>query len=82
MAIRIDNGKIVAQKDPHYVPFMRKLPFAIHNTESDIFIWWACTEMHQDRFVIPRFFNNFICRSLCFVNKIRIKNVELDYNNL
>lgn len=59
------------------IPFVRELPFSVDDSESDVLIRWSCTEVQQDGLVIARLFDNFVCRRLRLVDKIRIEYVEL-----
>ncbi len=56
---------------------MRKLPFSVHDTECDIFIGRACTEMQKHGLVVAWFLDNLIRRSLGLVDEVGVENVEL-----
>ena len=59
------------------LPFVRELPFTIDDTESNVLIRWPCTEVQKDGFIIPWFFDNFVCRCFRLVNEIWVEYVEL-----
>jgi hypothetical protein len=56
---------------------MREFPFAIDDSERNIFIWRTSTEVQKHGFVVPRLLDNLVCRRLGFVDKVRIKDIKL-----
>jgi hypothetical protein len=56
---------------------MREFPFAIDDSERNIFIWWTSTEVQKHSFVVPRLLDNLVCRGLGFVDKIRVEDIKL-----
>lgn len=56
---------------------MRKFPFTIDNSKRDVFVGRAGTEMQKNGLIITLFFDDLVRRSLGFVDKIRIENIEL-----
>ena len=56
---------------------MRKLPFAIDDTESDVFGRRTSAEVQKDRFVVARLFNDLVGWSFALVNQVGIEYVEL-----
>jgi len=59
---------------------VRILPFPIHNSEGDVFVWWAGGEMKEHRFFIPWFFHDLVGRCFGFIDEIGVENVELHDN--
>lgn len=64
------------------LPFMGKFPFSINDSEGDVFIWRAGTELQDDGLVVTRLFDDLVCRRFGFVDEIRIKYVELSRREL
>ena len=60
------------------IPFMRKLPLPVYYPEGNILMRRTGGEVEEYSFIISRFFNNFIRRSLRLVNKVGIKDIELN----
>ena len=58
-------------------PFVRIFPFPVHNSEGDVFVWWASAEMKEHRLLITGLFHNLVRRRLGFINEIGIEDVEL-----
>ena len=59
------------------IPFVRELPFAVDDSESDVFVWGARTEMQQYGLIVARFFDNPVRRGFRFINEIGVEDVEL-----
>lgn len=56
---------------------MRKLPFAINDTEGNVLVRRAGAEKEQNCIIIPGFFDDFVSGSLGLVDEIGVENVEL-----
>ena len=56
---------------------MRKFPLAIDNAERDVFVGRPGAEVEQHGVVVSRLLDNLVRRSLRFVDKVRIEDVEL-----
>jgi hypothetical protein len=57
---------------------MRVFPFAVDNTESNVFVGWSSCEVQKHSIVISGFLDDFVCRCFGFVDEIWIEYVELE----
>ena len=59
------------------MPFVRELPFAIDNSERDVFVWRPCHKVQEDRILVTRLLDDLVRRRLGLVDEIWVEDVEL-----
>ena len=55
---------------------MRELPFAIDDSESNVFVRWACTEMQKYGLIVTRLLNDLVRRCLRLIDEIGVEDIE------
>ena len=56
---------------------MRKLPLAIDDSESNVFVRWACTEMQKHGLIVARLLDDLVRRRLGLVDEVGVEYVKL-----
>lgn len=56
---------------------MRIFPFTVNDTERDVLVWGASSEVQEDSFFVIRVLDNLVGRGFSLINEIGVENVEL-----